>query len=163
MFVYQRVHSGPISSRPHTTEKSPQKAAVWFREMGPLISGTSRLVKYYSIWPDTSTQTVGTFSIVIRSFSGESLFLLHFVDVNIYIYIYMEPGSDQSGLWSIWGQAGRHALPYHKWTCIETDGRSWMGEGGNSGAASNIKELLRCMPLVGFTDYCKYHMSILCA
>ena len=96
MFVYQRVHSGQISSRPHTTEKSPQKAAVWFREMGPLISGTSRLVKYYSIWPDTSTQTVGTFSIVIRSFSGESLFLLHFVDVNIYIY--MEPGSDQSGL-----------------------------------------------------------------
>ena len=86
MFVYQRVHSGQISSRPHTTEKSPQKAAVWFREMGPLISGTSRLVKYYSIWPDTSTQTVGTFSIVIRSFSGESLFLLHFVDVNIYIY-----------------------------------------------------------------------------
>ena len=33
---------------------------------------------------------------------------------------------DQSGLWSIWGQAGRHALPYHKWTCIETDGRSIM-------------------------------------
>ena len=40
--------SGQISSRPHTT-KNPK----WLFSKGNLlISGKSRLVKYYSIWPD---------------------------------------------------------------------------------------------------------------
>ena len=42
--------SGQISSRPHTTD-FPQMVGL-VREMGPPISGKSRLVKYYSIWPD---------------------------------------------------------------------------------------------------------------
>ena len=49
---------GQISSRPHTTD-FPQKVD-WGREMGPLILGKSRLVKYYSIWPDICTYTMGT-------------------------------------------------------------------------------------------------------
>ena len=40
---------GQISSRPHTTD-FPQKVANW--KGNPLISGKSRLVKYYSIWTD---------------------------------------------------------------------------------------------------------------
>ena len=42
--------SGQISSRPHTTEKPPK---WWFSKGNPLISGKSRLVKYYSIWPES--------------------------------------------------------------------------------------------------------------
>ena len=34
----------------NTSFKPPNGSLV--REMGPLISGKSRLVKYYSIWPD---------------------------------------------------------------------------------------------------------------
>ena len=43
--------SGQISSRPHTTENPPK---WWFSKGNgtPAISGKSRLVKYYSIWPD---------------------------------------------------------------------------------------------------------------
>ena len=35
----------------------PQKVVI-VREMGPFISGKSRLVKYYSIWPDDSTTLI---------------------------------------------------------------------------------------------------------
>ena len=38
--------SGQISSRPHTTD-FPQKVAFW--KGNPLISGKSRLVKYYNL------------------------------------------------------------------------------------------------------------------
>ena len=44
----------PLFSRPHTTDFTPQMVVI-VREMGPRkISGKSRLVKYYSIWPDGS-------------------------------------------------------------------------------------------------------------
>ncbi len=43
--IARMMSSGQISSRPHTTD-FPQKVA--FRKGNPLISGKSRLVKYYS-------------------------------------------------------------------------------------------------------------------
>ena len=43
------ITSGQISSRPHTTD-FPQMVVI-VREI-LAISGKSRLVKYYSIWPD---------------------------------------------------------------------------------------------------------------
>ena len=44
--------SGQIRSRPHTGPWAPKKVAVWKGNGTPAISGKSRLVKYYSIWPD---------------------------------------------------------------------------------------------------------------
>ena len=41
--------SGQISSRPHATDFPPKVA---FSKGNQLISGTSRLVKYYCIWPE---------------------------------------------------------------------------------------------------------------
>ena len=45
--------SGQIRSRPHTTDLPP-KVVCWKGNGTRAISGKSRLVKYYSIWPDMS-------------------------------------------------------------------------------------------------------------
>ena len=47
---FEVMKAGQIKSRPHTTKKPPKGRKR--REMGPLISGKSRLVTYDSIWPD---------------------------------------------------------------------------------------------------------------
>ena len=47
-FFQKSIHSGQIIATSH--DLGPQKVA--FRKGNPLISGKSRLVKYYSIWLD---------------------------------------------------------------------------------------------------------------
>ena len=46
----ESMESGIIIATSHDRWDPPNGGLV--REMGPLISGKNRLVKYYSIWPD---------------------------------------------------------------------------------------------------------------
>ena len=51
------AESKKYSDRKHEGNGPPKNVAFWFREMGnPAISGKSRLVKYYVIWPDGCIQ-----------------------------------------------------------------------------------------------------------
>ncbi len=62
------MSSGQMKSRPHTTDFPPK---WWWkvREMGPLISGKSRLVKYYDLarwvgsWQDSDAQMLPPMSL----------------------------------------------------------------------------------------------------
>ena len=51
-FLWSSVYHGQIISRPHTTDFPQKVAFVWKGNGTPKISGKSRLVKYYFIWPD---------------------------------------------------------------------------------------------------------------
>ena len=43
---WDKIWSNEIAT---SHDLGPQNVAFWFREMGPLISGKSRLVKYYNL------------------------------------------------------------------------------------------------------------------
>ena len=92
--------SGQISPRPHTTD-FPQMVVI-VREMGPLISGKSRLVKYYFIWPDSDLL------LVYSRFQPLSLDYPSFLKVETIIH----------NLQTIISTYGRGTLPWRIGGCL---------------------------------------------